>query len=158
MITSRTHPKLLDIYCQITENQLSFNYNNQTFNIPHPNSKDHITLNIFGYETYGTLVSKKLYEWFSDYLDLPCRLMKVSLKKNGPVLPKHGGKVGDQVGFGDQAPILILSEASIDDLNKRLDDPIGMERFRPNVIISGVEAYDEDHWSCIQIGTVTLCV
>ena len=115
-------------------------------------------MNIFSYDAYGTLVSHELNEWFSDYLDLPCRLMKVSLNENRPVLPKHGGKVGDRVGFGDQAPILILSEASMADLNKRLEDPIGLERFRPNIVISGVEAYDEDHWNILQIGAVTLRV
>ncbi len=50
----------------------------------------------------------------------------------------------DQAGFVDVAPILVTNEASLGDLNARLDEPVPMNRFRPNVVVEGLDAYAED--------------
>jgi hypothetical protein len=52
--------------------------------------------------------------------------------------------------------VLVTSVASLADLNERLDDPLPMNRFRPNIVLDGVEAFDEDHFTQIGIGDVTL--
>jgi uncharacterized protein YcbX len=58
--------------------------------------------------------------------------------------------------FSDGYPILVISRASLDDLNSRLPQALPMERFRPNVVIDGVEAYDEDRMHELRSGPVTL--
>jgi len=65
---------------------------------------------------------------------------------------KHGGATGEHVGFADQCPILLTTEASLADLNSRMDHPILMDRFRPNLVLSGTEAWEEDKWRRIKIG------
>jgi len=54
--------------------------------------------------------------------------------------------------LSDGFPFLIVSQASLDDLNARLPSPIGMERFRPNLVIAGGTAFQEDAWTDIRIG------
>jgi len=57
-----------------------------------------------------------------------------------------------QVSFADGFPFLIISQASLDDLNSRLDTPVEMNRFRPNMVVIGSKAFEEDTWKEIQIG------
>ena len=57
-----------------------------------------------------------------------------------------------QVSFADGFPFLIISQASLDDLNSRLDSPVEMNRFRPNIVVSGSKPFEEDTWKEIQIG------
>ena len=48
--------------------------------------------------------------------------------------------------------MFLASESSLDNFNQLIDSPIGMNRFRPNIVVSGCESYAEDHWQKIQIG------
>jgi uncharacterized protein YcbX len=59
---------------------------------------------------------------------------------------------GDRVGFADSFPLLLISVASLGDLNQRLADPVPMKRFRPNLVVSGCGAFAEDAWRKIRIG------
>jgi uncharacterized protein YcbX len=60
----------------------------------------------------------------------------------------------DEVGFSDGFPFLIANERSLADLNARLEVPLPMNRFRPNIVIDGREPFEEDHWSRIQVGAI----
>jgi uncharacterized protein YcbX len=59
---------------------------------------------------------------------------------------------GDRTAFSDGFPLLLISQASLDDLNGRLDTPISMLRFRPNLVVQGCAAFAEDHWKEMRIG------
>ncbi|MDO3722020.1 MOSC domain-containing protein [Marinobacter sp. chi1] len=61
-----------------------------------------------------------------------------------------------RVGFADGYPLLIANQASLEELNGRLRDPVEMRRFRPNVVVSGFTAWQEDHWRELSVGTVRL--
>ena len=61
-----------------------------------------------------------------------------------------------RVSFADGYPFLLTSEASLTDLNSRLEQPVSMRNFRPNIVISGgVSAYAEDVWQRVVIGDIT---
>lgn len=62
----------------------------------------------------------------------------------------------EHTAFADAFPVLVLSQASLDDLNSRLDLPLAMERFRPNVVVTGCRAYEEDTWSVCEVGSAEL--
>ena len=62
----------------------------------------------------------------------------------------------DQARFVDVAPILVTNEASLADLNDRLDEPLPMNRFRPNVVIEGLDAFAEDNVAALSIGSLEL--
>jgi len=61
---------------------------------------------------------------------------------------------GETVSFADGFPLLLISQASLDDLNSRLDNPVPMNRFRPNLVVSGCDSFAEDGWRRIRIGDV----
>ena len=64
------------------------------------------------------------------------------------------GAPGDRVGFADGYPLLLASRASLADLNARLASPVPMDRFRPNLVVEGGEAYDEDHYEGVKVGAL----
>jgi hypothetical protein len=70
--------------------------------------------------------------------------------------PEYAGDSGAHTAFADGYPLLVVSEASLEDLNARLATPLPVDRFRPNLLLSGVDAYDEDYIDQIVSGDVTL--
>ena len=62
------------------------------------------------------------------------------------------------MGFADGFPLLLISQASLDDLNGRLAAPVPMLRFRPNLVVTGTAPYAEDRWRRIRIGGMTFRV
>jgi uncharacterized protein YcbX len=59
------------------------------------------------------------------------------------------------VGFADAYPFMLLSEASLADLNTRLETPLDMARFRPNIVIAGTTPYAEDGYTRVRIGEIS---
>jgi uncharacterized protein YcbX len=97
--------------------------------------------------------------WFTRALGQPCRLVR-----RGPAytrflpttrIPAQARTAVEQVpvSFADAFPALVISEESLSDLNERLDDPIPMDRFRPNLVLRGCSApYAEDTWAAFRVG------
>lgn len=100
---------------------------------------------------------EKAAAYLSDFLQVKCRLVYFSENEKRQVDLDYA-KTGDLTGFSDGFPLLVISQASLDDLNSRLNEPVSMTRFRPNVVISGVEAFAEDSWNDIQIGGINFRV
>jgi uncharacterized protein YcbX len=65
---------------------------------------------------------------------------------------------GDRVGFADAFPLLVIGEGSLEELNRRLETPLPMLRFRPNLVIAGTAPNEEDAWRRIRIGDTELDV
>jgi uncharacterized protein YcbX len=95
--------------------------------------------------------------WISRFLGEACRIVYMPDTTRRPTRRRRRESLG-RVGFADAYPFLLLSEASLGDLNARLEAPLPMNRFRPNVVVRGVEAYAEDAWSAIRIGEVDFVV
>jgi uncharacterized protein len=91
--------------------------------------------------------------WISRALGGDYQLVYMPDTSLRPVSPEHG-RSGDVVSFADAYPLLLVTEASLGDLNSRLPQPIGVERFRPNVVIAGASPYAEDGWQRIALGGV----
>jgi len=92
--------------------------------------------------------------WFSQFLDAPVRLIKYDNKNPRATDPKYSNQ-NDIVSFADGFPLLIISQASLDDLNSKLDEPVSMRNFRPNLVVNNCEAFAEDSWNRIKIGAIT---
>jgi uncharacterized protein YcbX len=65
---------------------------------------------------------------------------------------------GDRVSFTDGFPLLLITQASLDGLNARLERPLPMNRFRPNLVISGATPHAEDGWQRVRIGEIEFAV
>lgn len=95
-------------------------------------------------------------EWFSTLLSTECRLVSMPEDYTRHVNPHYAVSEHDEVGFADGYPFLLITEASLDDLNARLEQPIPMNRFRPNIVVRNTLPYAEDRWRKIRIGQTVL--
>jgi uncharacterized protein len=93
--------------------------------------------------------------WFSELLHDEVSLIYMPDAELRAVNPKRAHP-GDVVSFADAYPLLVISEESLADLNQRLDAPVPMSRFRPNLVIAGCEPYAEDGFTALQIGGVSM--
>lgn len=94
--------------------------------------------------------------WLSAVLGQPCRMVVMAPSYSRLVSADYALKANDAVSFADGYASLITNMGSLDDLNAKLATPIGMDRFRPNIVVSGAPAWDEDTWHEIRIGDVTV--
>lgn len=92
-------------------------------------------------------------QWLSTFLGGPCRIVFFPPQCLRPIRLRSTESLG-RVGFADAYPFLLLSQASLDDLNSRLANPLPVDRFRPNIVVSGTAAYAEDDWDAVTIGSV----
>ena len=91
--------------------------------------------------------------WFSEYLGAPHELVYMPEQHQRQVNPARA-KAGDIVGFADAYPFMLLSEASLADLNSRLEVPVTMDRFRPNIVIGDSDPFAEDSYARVRIGEI----
>ena len=95
--------------------------------------------------------------WFGEFLGVGCKLVYLPDESIRPVDPAYG-RAADRVGLADGFPFLLASEASLADLNARLESPVPMNRFRPNLVVEGCEPFAEDGWRLVRIGAITFRV
>ena len=112
-----------------------------------------IDVSVWGDRCLGSTLGETVDRWLSEFLQQPCRLVAFPAEQRRAVDPRYAGP-DDQVGFADGFPFLLISQASLDELNERLDTPVAMQRFRPNLVVSGCEAHAEDQWQRIRIGDI----
>jgi uncharacterized protein YcbX len=100
--------------------------------------------------------------WFSRYLERPCRLMRFDPEGQRLSNVQYTGAAEAPYKFADAFALLIVSTASLADLNARLArrgiTPVGVDRFRPNLVLSGVEAFGEDYVDRLALGETRLRV
>jgi len=92
--------------------------------------------------------------WFSAFLGVACRVVHMPEDSVRHVNPQYATKEQDQVAFADGYPFLLVTEASLADLNARMQEALPVDRFRPNIVLAGTLPYVEDTWSKICIGQV----
>jgi uncharacterized protein YcbX len=95
--------------------------------------------------------------WLGARLGLACGLVYLDDPHARPVDPAYG-RPEDRALFSDGFPVLLANTASLAALNAALPNPIDMARFRPNIVVSGAAAWDEDRWRRIRIGGVVFRV
>jgi len=91
--------------------------------------------------------------WFSRFLGADLSLVYMDDAAHRGVNPEFG-QPGDEVSFADGYPQLLISSAALDALNARLDTPVEMLRFRPNLVVSGTTPHAEDTWKRVRIGEI----
>ena len=105
----------------------------------------------------ATLADPETNLWFSAFMGFACGLVYLADSQHRAV-SNPAAAFDDEVGFADDAPLLLISEASIEGLNARLERPVGIERFRPNLVVTADSPHAEDDWSTIAIGAAKLDV
>ena len=152
-VTAREFPNLLLIHTQINPERYQFNYHSDGIDINSKISNNEKTkVNIHGAICKATLVSHEADQWFSNALNIDCRLVAMNNDDVRNVEVDSNGHEGDVVSFADEHALLLTCQSSLDDLNARLDTPVGMKNFRPNLVVTGTQAFAEDSWERIRIG------
>jgi uncharacterized protein YcbX len=118
-----------------------------------PKGAERITVTIWNDVMSAVRADAASEAWLSDALGRACRLAYMDDPDMRPV-DQEFAEPADHVGFADGFPLLAANDASLASLNAALDHPVGMERFRPSVTISGLPAWSEDRWRLLRIGTM----
>jgi uncharacterized protein YcbX len=116
-------------------------------------SDQELQVSIWGDQVLARVVSAELSRWFSDFLQMELDLVVMPESSQRKMDPRYAVQ-GESVSFADGMPYVMIGQASLDELNQRLEVPISMDRFRPNLVFSGGEAYAEDQFKQLQIGEV----
>ena len=158
-VSQRTFPQLALLGVRIEENHL------QVFHKSNPSVKLEIPLDlaegpeikvqIWDDEVLGKVVSPDIDRWFTDFLGFEVNLVVMPETTHRKVDPRYAVN-GESVSFADGMPYLLISQESLDELNSRLDSQVSMDRFRPNIVISGGEPFIEDQLKTIQIAGIDL--
>lgn len=92
-------------------------------------------------------------DYLSEALGVPVRLVYMPNTTHRQI-DKKFADVGRDVSFADGFPLLLISESALENLNTKLPFRIGMERFRPNLVVTGCEPHAEDNWRRLRIGGI----
>jgi len=151
IITARENPKLLQIKSTIHNGRLTLtNSEQESLEIDlQENKHAPFKVTLFFKKTFGKLVNSKTDQWFSNALQEPCKLIRIDNKKLRAI---ENSNLNTKIAFTDAYPIHIITTASINELNSKLETPINDNRYRPNIIISGTKAFEEESWKKVIIG------
>ncbi|WAC10071.1 MOSC domain-containing protein [Dyadobacter pollutisoli] len=154
-ITQRVFTKMALIDVELLSDGLRISYRPEPKNpviVPYkPVSSKPVTVTVWDDVVEAVTVCEEADAWLSSTLNQNLRLVMMpdsSFRKADTKYAKHE----ENVSFADAFPYLIISQASLDDLNSRLAEPISMRRFRPNFVVTGTEAFAEDQWKNVMIG------
>lgn len=154
-LSQRTIHRMALLGVEITKEGLKVSEKNNCNNyllVPFgPLSDKMIQVGIWEDEVIGQLVGKEFDDWFSSFLGMKCRLVKMPETTYRRLKPKYAVN-GESVSFADGMPYLVIGQSSLDDLNGKLSNPVPMDRFRPNLVFKGGVAFEEDSWDKVQIG------
>ena len=117
----------------------------------HPEGSEMLTVMMWKEPVTAQLV-KAATDWFSTFLGGPYRLVYMPKSTRRP----YPGRTDTPLSFVDGNPLSLISEASLNDLSKRLKTPVDGRNFRHNLIVGGCEAYAEDAWKTLRIGALEL--
>lgn len=108
-----------------------------------------LAVRVWGFEGMARDAGEAAAQWFTEFLGVRCRLAAPGPAFQRPV-DSHYGQ--GEVMFSDGFPFLLIGEGALDQLNAKLDEPVSMDRFRPNIVVSGAAPHAEDGWKRIRIG------
>lgn len=154
-MTQREYPQMARLQTNITESGISIFHMDdihERITIPFSNaSGTKLTVQVWNDYVEAIFVDRKIDEWMSRKLDVTCRLVFMPDDSLRKVDPKYAVDQTNITNFSDGYPLLLISQSSLDDLNSRLESPISMNRFRPNIVLAGANPYEEDEMAEFRI-------
>jgi len=158
-LTQREHPVMSLLQTAIEGNELViFHKNNAADKIsvplqPLPGATTKVK--VWDDECTAQYVNYEADEWLTKQLFMPCRLVYMPDAEKRLVDEQYA-KNKEITSFSDGYPLLIIGQASLDDLNSRLVEPLPMDRFRPNIVFVGGTPYDEDTMDLVKVNGIDM--
>jgi len=106
-------------------------------------SDSEVAVDVWGHAYVGVAAISPINQALSEMVGIDCQLLSIRA---------DAFRVNRDVAFHDDSPVLILSESSLEELNRQLPVPLSMNRFRPNIVVRDAAPFDEDGWQRITIG------
>lgn len=158
-LTQRTIPRMALIRVEVRENHLAVGSDGmEELTVPlFPEAGITRRVRVWEDAVDAIDAGDDVARWFTLMMGRSCRLVHMPEESRRSADPRYAQQES-LVGFADAFPLLLISQASLDDLNARLAEPVPMDRFRPNLVVDGCSAYEEDTWERIQIGQTTFHV
>ena len=159
-LTQREFPVMAAISINIDTDRFVATADGKRIEVPlSPATQEFKTVKIWSSSVRSEIYPNEINEWFSATLGTKCKLVAMPEGAHRAVNPFYAvRRFKDTVSFADGYPFMLIGEASLADLNSRLASPVPMNRFRPNFVIAGSDAFAEDKWRIVMIGTTVFHV
>ena len=160
-ITQRRYPQMVFVNLKFHRDILIFTQ--YTKSLPPLNisvnkfPQKEITVQIWDDKCYALEYGDKINEWFSKAIDFKCKLVYMPDNAQRKTSTKYFEQ-SKVLSFADGYPYLIIGEKSLHYLNSKLNNPVKMTQFRPNIVFRGGKEHDEDLWNKIKIGSINFAV
>lgn len=164
-MTQRQHPRMALIVPRLKADTLELRAPGMLrleipLGLPDPDDAQTLDAQVWGEQVKAYDCDETTAAWFSNFLGTPCRLVRFHSDARRFASLKWTDGVKAPTLFSDGFPVLVISEASLANLNDKLQaqgrDALPMNRFRPNVVVSGIEAFEEDYAESLAIGEAVL--
>jgi len=156
-LSQRTHPRLARIVPEITADALMLHAPDvPALRVPLDSGGEEVPVRVWKDACVGVDQGGAAHEWVSRVVGQAVRLVRVAPDMERAANPEFAGTTPAPLGFPDGYPLLVCNRASLEDLNQRLPQRIPIERFRPNIVVSGLPAWAEDRIDTLTMGAVTL--
>lgn len=151
-VSQRRLPALARLEVALVDGGLRLDLAGKTAYVQEPSPRGECVISTVWEDTVVAPVAEPaVNQWLSECFDESLRLVHFPPNALRGVEPGYAPS-SQLVAFSDGYPLLILTEASLEALNRRLADPVPIDRFRPNLVIRGADAHAEDSWRRIRIG------
>ncbi len=156
-LSQRTHPQLARIQTALGQDVLSLRAPGlQPLELPLTQSGPTLHVQVWEDRCAGIDQGPAAAEWISTLLSTLARIVRVPVDPKRLATPVYAGSHPPPLAFADGFQVLVCNSASLQDLNSRMEQPIPMERFRPNIVLEGLPAWAEDRITELHLGTVVL--
>lgn len=151
--TQRELPKMATIETRITDNGLQLAADGHgSINVGFgPEGGEELTVEIWNDSPPALRYTNGVNDWLAKVLDADCQLVYMADDHRREVDPAYAVDK-DIVSFADGYPFLVISEETLGFLNQKLDGPLPMNRFRPNLVVAGAEVHGEHNWRKFAVG------
>ena len=154
-VTQRQHPKMCLIKTRIDDDVLTLSADNRiSYKVP-SDTNDLRSVQVWHDQVSAQDCGDGVAEWLTQILKKSVRLVYMP-EQTKRLVDQDYANNSETVSFADGFPLLIVSQASLDLLNTKLDHAIDMQRFRPNIVVDGCEPHAEDNWRKLTIAGHTL--
>ncbi|MEM1191583.1 MAG: MOSC N-terminal beta barrel domain-containing protein [Pseudomonadota bacterium] len=155
-VSQRDLPAMALLEVEPLSSGLRLVWDGESIDVEQPDSRGDCVISTVWEDTVVAPVADgNVNSWLSERLGATLRLVHFPETALRGVEPGYAPS-SQLVAFSDGYPLLVISEAALDELNERLPSPVPMDRFRPNLVIRGAEAHAEDGWQHIRIGDAEL--
>jgi uncharacterized protein YcbX len=153
-MTQRTHPRMHALEVELLEDGIFVSAEGSggvhVPKLPPGHSGEEQYVSLWEKDMVAPVVPGDSAAWFSEFMGEECRVLFVpddrERKSDREYIERRA------LSFADGYQVLVASRASLDELNRRLDSPVEMRRFRPNVVVDGCGPHEEDLWRAVEIG------